>query len=366
MNRIPLSVPTLGDADAANLQACIDENWVAARGRFVTEFERVFAAYHDSPDAVSVVNGTAALHLAMVELGIGPGDEVIVPALTFVATANAVRYVAATPVFADVDPMTYGVSAETIATLLSPATRAILVVHLYGHPVDIDPIGALAKKHGIALVEDATESLGARYRGQLCGTLGDIGCFSFNGNKVITTGGGGMLLARQPETLAHLRHISLNARQPGREYLHDEVGFNYALSNLHAAIGVAQFQRLDELLDRRRYVAQRYASALADVEGLTFCAEAPWARSNFWLMSVLVDHERYGESRDELMARLDAAGVDSRPFFYPVPLLGPYRAFSEGDFPTSTRLHASGLSIPSSASLGKDDQARVVEVLRSR
>jgi perosamine synthetase len=356
----------LGEAEAANLQACIDENWVAARGRFVGEFERSFAEYHDAADAVSVVNGTAALHLALVALGIGPGDEVVLPALTFVATANAVRYAGATPVFADVDPETYGVSAETIAPVLSPATRAILVVHLYGHPVDMDPIQTLADQRGIATVEDATEALGSRYRGRLCGTLSDIGCFSFNGNKVITTGGGGMLLARDPKTLTHIRHLSLNAREPGREYLHDEVGFNYALSNVHAAIGVAQFHRLDEMLDRRRRIAGRYASAVEDVDGLTFFGEAPWATSNFWLMSVLVDEERYGESRDDLMARLDAAGVDARPFFCPIPQLAPYREFSHRDFQTSERLHATGLSIPSSAHLTEVDQDRVIDVLRRR
>jgi perosamine synthetase len=365
-SRIPLSVPVLGDAEREYLQECIEENWIAARGRFVPAFEQAFADYHGRPDAVSAINGTAALHLAMLELGLGPGDEVIVPALTFVATANAVRYVGATPVFADVDPDTYGLTADSVAGCIGAATRAILVVHLYGHPVDLDPILELARAHELWLVEDATEALGSRYRGKLCGTLGDVACFSFNGNKVMTSGGGGMLLARDDERLSHLRYLTLQAREPGKEYLHNEVGYNYALSNVHAAIGLAQFERLDELLKHRRRLAERYAETLADTAGLTFCREAPWATSNFWLMSVLVDPERYGESRDKLMERLDDAGVDSRPFFHPIPLLLSYSDFAGGDFPTSRRLHARGLSIPSSADLDEEAQDRVIELLRRR
>ena len=312
---------------------------------------------------MSTSSGTAALHLAMVELGLGPGDEVIVPALTFVATANVVRYVGATPVFADVDPRTYCVTAESIASCIGPATRAIVVVDLYGHPVNIDPILELAQAHELAVVEDATEALGSRLRGNLCGTSADIACFSFNGNKVMTSAGGGMVLASQ-ERLAHLRYLTLQAREPGKEYLHGEIGFNYALSNVHAAIGLGQIERLPELLADRRRLAERYGAMLADVDGLTFCQEASWATSNFWLMSVLVDADAYGESRDELMDRLDRTGIDSRPFFYPLPLLQPFREQAYGHHSTSRFLHASGLSIPSSANLDRRSQDRVIEALR--
>jgi perosamine synthetase len=365
-SRIPLSVPALGADEARNLEACIAENWVAARGRFVAEFEQAFAAYHDADDAVSTVNGTAALHLALVELGIGPGDEVIVPALTFVAPANAVRYVGANPVFADVDPETYGIDAASVASCIGPTTKAIIVVHLYGHPVDMDPIRELAREHRISVIEDATEALGSRCRGALCGTLGDIGCFSFNGNKVITSGGGGMLLARDPKRLGHLRHLSLQAPESGREYVHDEVGYNYALSNLHAAVGLAQFHRLDQMLVRRRRIAERYAEGLSDVEGLRFCGEAPWATSNFWLMSVLIDPDVFGESRMKVMDRLDDGGVDSRPFFSPISSLPPYREFRHAGLSVSERLHADGLCIPSSSTLDEADQDRVIDLLRRR
>ncbi len=290
----------------------------------------------------------------------------IVPALTFIAPANAVRYVGASPVFADVDPETYGVDAASVAPCIGPTTKAIIVVHLYGHPVDMDPIQELARERRISVIEDATEALGSRYRGVPCGTLGDIGCFSFNGNKVITSGGGGMLLARDSGRLAHLRHLSLQAPEAGREYLHDEVGYNYALSNLHAAVGLAQFQRLDEMLAQRRRIAERYAEGLRDVEGLRFCSEAPWAKSNFWLMSVLIDPDEYGESRTEVMDRLDGAGVDSRPFFFPIPSLPPYRESRHDALATSEHLHATGICIPSSSTLEDADQDRVIALLRGR
>jgi perosamine synthetase len=369
LTRIPLSEPSLGKVEAAYLGLCIEDNWVAAGGRFVSEFEELFAKFHGRPGAVSMTNGTAALHLAMIELGVGPGDEVLVPALTFVATANAVRYVGATPVFVDVDPVSYTIDPADAASRISERTRALVVVHLYGHPADMDALLALAGDHSLVVVEDATEALGARYRGQLCGTLGDIGCFSFNGNKVITAGGGGMVLATDSNRLEHIRHLALQGREPGTcEYHHDEVGFNYALSNLHAAIGLAQLQRLDELLARRRALAARYAAALAGVDDLTFCKEAPWAGSNFWLTSVLVDPAIHGRSREQLMRTLDDAGIESRPFFTPLPDTRAYRAEPDakegGGFPVARQLHAAGLSLPSSAGLEKAEQDRVIEELK--
>jgi perosamine synthetase len=361
--RIPLSEPTLGATEEAYLRACIEENWVATNGRFVREFENLFATLHGCRAALSVASGTAALHLAMAELGIGPGDEVLVPALTFVATANAVRYTGATPVFVDVDPLTYTIDPAHAASLVGERTRALIAVHLYGHPADMNPLCALARTNGLALVEDAAGALGACYRGQPCGTIGDLGVFSFNGNKLITAGGGGMLLARDPARLEHMRHLSLQGREPGTvEYLHDEVAFNYALSNLHAAIGLAQLERLEELLAHRRWLAARYADALAWAPGLTFCAEAPWADSNFWLMSVLLDGE-HTRSREQQIASLADAGIQTRPFFTPLPDVAAYRDSRTAEIPVARRLHAQGLSLPSSASLSEADQDRVLAEL---
>jgi perosamine synthetase len=364
-DRIPLSVPVLEGNELEYLRACVEENWVAANGRFVGAFEEAFAARHCAPAAVSTGSGTAALHTALVELGIGPGDEVIVPALTFVASANPVRYVGAAPVFADVDPETLTLDPAVLPALCSEATRAIVVVHLYGHPADMDPILALAAERGLAVVEDATEALGSRYRDRPCGTLGDIGCFSFNGNKVITTGGGGMLLASDPGRLEHMRYLTLQAREPGsREYLHGDVGFNYLLSNLHAAVGLAQLERFDELLEARRRIAERYANGLEGVEGLRHVGEAPWARANRWLNSVVVDAEHYGEDREALLSRLNGEGIEARPFFHPLHRLAPYAPFARGELPRADRLHANGLNLPSSAALAPTEQDRVISALR--
>ncbi len=365
--RIPLSVPLLAGNEGAYLQACIEENWVATNGRFTRAFEEAFADRHGFQDAVSTVTGTAALHTALVELGIGPGDEVIVPDLTFIASANPIRYVGASAVLADVDRQSYTLDPAQLEELVTDRTRAIVAVHLYGHPVDMDPVLELARSAGLFVVEDATEALGSLYKGRPCGTLGDIGCFSFNGNKVITTGGGGMLLARDPDRLAHMRLLTLQGRVPGsREYLHSDVGFNYAMSNLQGAVGLAQLERLDELLRARREHAVRYGEALADVEGLSFACEQPWARSNFWLSSVLVDQARYGEDRLELAERLSDGGVETRPFFLPLHLQAPYRGCATVPPRTSAHLHEVGLCLPSSASLAPADQDRVLGLLGRR
>lgn len=364
--RIPLSVPSFVGREAKYLQECVESGWVAARGPFVERFEDLFAAIHDRASAVSAASGTAALHTAMADLGLRAGDEVIVPTLTFIASVNPIRYVGATPVFVDADPTTYTLDVEAVERAVGPRTRAIVAVHLYGQPVDMDPILDVATRHDLAVIEDATEALGARYRGRACGTIGDVGCFSFNGNKLITSGGGGMLLARSAERLEHIRFLTLQGRDPDRlEYVHSEVGFNYTLSNVQAAVGLAQLEGLEERLIRKRAIASRYAAGLADVAGLKPFRQPEWADGSFWLNAVLVDHA-YERTRDETIAALSAAGIDSRPFFTPIHLLPPYREFATNPFPVSERLHQQGVLLPSSPSLTDDDQARVIGALRDR
>lgn len=364
--RIPLSVPSFVGREAEYLQECVESGWVAARGPFVERFEALFAAIHEQQSAVSVASGTAALHTAIADLGIGAGDEVVVPTLTFIASVNPVRYVGATPVFVDADPDTYTLDVGAIEAAVGPRTRAIVVVHLYGQPVDMDPVLDIAARHGLPVIEDATEALGARYRGRACGTIGDVGCFSFNGNKLITSGGGGMLLARSADRLEHLRFLTLQGRDPDDlEYLHSEVGFNYTLSNVQAAVGLAQLEGLEERLTRKRELATRYLGGLAGVPGLTPFRQPDWADGSFWLNAVLVDEE-YGRSRDETIAALSAAGIDSRPFFMPIHLLPPYREFATGPFPVSERLHREAVLLPSSPALTDADQDRVIDVLRDR
>lgn len=362
-DRIALSEPTFTGRELDYLRDCIESGWVAARGRFVREFEAEFAAYHGAHDAVTTASGTAALHLALAGLGIGPGDEVIVPTLSFIATVNPVSYVGAAPVFADVTRDTYTLDPQQLESLITERTRAIVVVHLYGQPTDMDAIEAIAHPRGIAIVEDATEALGARYRGRLCGKLGTVGCFSFNGNKVITSGGGGMLLAADPELLERMRHLSLQGRVPGTaEYLHDSIGFNYVMSNLQAAVGLGQLEGLDARLARKRQIAARYRAALAPLPGIECFSEPEWSEGNFWLNSVLVDPES-GIDRHALMAWLDARGIESRPFFHPLHRLQPYARAGQPELPVADLLHSRGVSLPSSAGLTDADQERVIEAL---
>lgn len=362
--RIPLSEPRFDGREAEYLQACIDERWVAGNGRFVREFEERFAALHGRPGAVAVSSGTAALHLALADLGVGPGDEVICPALTFVASASPIHVVGATPVLVDVDPETFTLDPAALEAAITERTRAVVVVHLFGHPAEMDAISAIAARHGLAVIEDATEALSSRHQGRLCGTLGDAGCFSFNGNKVITSGGGGMVLARDDARLEHIRHLHKHARVPGTtEYLHDEVGFNYALSNLQAAVGLAQFESLDGRLADRRRLAARYAELLDGAEGLRFTIEAPWATHNFWLMTVVVDPARRGRGRTELLRALNDQGIEARPFFTPLNRLAPYAGGAAT--PVADHLHEHGICLPSSAQLTDDEQQRVVDVLRA-
>lgn len=356
----------VGEREAAYLQQCIAENWVASKGRFVAEFEQLFASIHGRAEAVATISGTAALHLACLDLGLGPGDEVLVPAMTFVASANAVRYVGATPIFVDVEPGTFTIDPDKAASCVSPRTRAIMPVHLYGHPADMDAITAIAADHNLAVIEDATEALGSLYHGKLCGTFGDFGCFSFNGNKVITAGGGGMVLARDAARIAHIRHLALQGRVAGSlEYLHDEVGYNYGLSNLQAAVGLAQLERLDEFVARRREIAARYATRLADAKVVTFSTEAEGVRSNYWLMSVLTCESSQGPGRDSIMAALAAANIQTRPFFTPLPDLPMYSTSSSDvhEFAVARDLHERGISIPSSATLDVEQQDRVAATL---
>jgi perosamine synthetase len=363
LTRVPLSVPTLGDREALYLQQCIEERWVAGKGRFVREFEALFAEMHGVQDAVSVASGTAALHLALLEAGVRPGDEVVVPALTFVASANPVLYAGATPVFADVDPGTFTLDPAAFDAAITDRTTAVVVVHLFGHPADMDPIIAIARRHDIVVIEDATEALGSTYKGRLCGTLGEFAAFSFNGNKVITSGGGGMVLARDPERVGHIRHVSLQARVPGTfEYRHDELGFNYGLSNLQAAVGLAQLETIEERLAARRVIFTRYSEALDGRPGLRFTREEPWARSNCWLMSVLIDPETHDRDRDRVMRDLDAVGIEARPFFAPLRRHDHLRGF-QGQAPVADRVHSRGLNIPSSADLDADAQGRVIAAL---
>jgi perosamine synthetase len=308
-----------------------------------------------------VCNGTVALHLALHALGIGPGDEVIMPALTFVATANAVHYTGAAPVFADVDPVTWTVDPESVARLISPRTKAILPVHLYGHPAPMPALRALAEEHRLLIIEDAAEGHGASIQARRAGSLGDIAAFSFYANKIITTGEGGMLTTNNAALAARCRMLRDHSMSPEHRYWHAEVGFNYRMTNLQAAVGVAQMARIDAFIARKREIARQYNAALADIPGITLPCELPGCTNVYWMYSVLVG-EAFPLSRDSLMLRLREQGIDSRPFFHPLDTLPPYRSCEP--CPTALQLGRTGVNLPSAPSLTDEQVAYICACIR--
>jgi perosamine synthetase len=358
---IPISEPTLGEREIELVSDAVRSGWVSSIGEYVTAFEKELAECCGVAHAVATSNGTTALHLSLAVAGIGPDDEVIVPSLTFVATAAAVRYVGASPVLADSDPAHWCVDPEDVANRITPRTRAIVAVDLYGHPADMDALAEIASEHDVVLVEDAAESLGADYRGRPAGGLGLLGVLSFYGNKLITTGEGGAVLTDDPVLADRARLLRDHAMDPKRRYWHGEIGFNYRITNMQAALGVAQLERLDEFLERKRAIAAVYRAGLQDLPGVTLQEEADWARSSWWMTTLRID-AACGVDRDELAARLRADGVDSRPAFVPLHLLPHLR--QDGTLPVAEAIGGEGLSLPSSTSLTDSELEHVIGSVR--
>lgn len=363
--RIPLDAPWLGKLERDYVLRAVESGYVSSAGPLVVEFEERFAAYVGTRHAVATVNGTSSLHLALRLLGIGDGDEVIVPALTFIATVNPVTYVGAKPVVVDVDPFTWNISAEALEAAVTERTKAIIVVHLYGNPADMDVIMKVARKYRLAVVEDATEALGATYKGQMAGTFGHVGVFSFNGNKIITTGGGGMLVTNDPQLARRARILVNQGRDPEEiEYSHEEIGYNYRLTNLQAALGLAQLERLPEFLATKRQNAAIYRKELGDVEGLHWQQETSGAQSNGWLFSIWIDENKFGGDRHSVMQRLKSRGIQVRPLFKPIPEQPCYADFSFAPCPVASRIYGGGLSLPSASFLTADEILYVCSALK--
>jgi perosamine synthetase len=380
---IPLSEPHLVGNELAYVTECITTGWVSSVGTFVERFESEIAAYTGAAHAVATSSGTAALHTALLTLGIGPGDEVLVPTLTFIATANAVSYTGASPVFMDCDEY-MNLDPESVhrfceeeceyddERLTDRATgkrvRAIVPVHIFGHPVNMEPIMQTARRYGLYVVEDACEALGSRYTsetyaGQAPGTIGDIGCLSFNGNKIITTGGGGMIVTQDAELARHAKHLTTQAKEDGPYYVHNEVGYNYRLTNIAAALGVAQIEQLDAFVQRKREIFSRYADLLAGVSEVRMVAEPPGTRSNCWLCSLSMQNGA-GVRRDALMQSLAQAGVQARPVWTLNHTQRPYTGCEAYRIERATTWHESTLSLPSSVGITDDDVAYVAEKVR--
>jgi perosamine synthetase len=361
---IPVFAPWLSENARRYVLDCLDTGWISSLGEYVTRFEREFARFCEVEHAVATSNGTTALHLALATLEVGPGHEVLVPDLTFVATANVVRYTGATPVLVDADPVTWTMDPADARRKVTARTRALIPVHLYGHPCDMDPLLDLARAHGLSVVEDAAEAHGARYHGRRVGGLGHLAAFSFYGNKIVTTGEGGMLVTRDPALAERAAFLRDHAMDPRRRYYHPEVGFNYRMTNIQAAIGCAQLEAIEAILTRRKALAAAYEAGLAGLPGLTRPPAAPWAESVYWMYSVLVE-PAFGLDRDAVRDGLRARDIDSRPFFVPLHELPPHRPSpGAGSFPVATRLARTGLNLPSGTGLEPAEIGAVCAALR--
>jgi aminotransferase in exopolysaccharide biosynthesis len=369
---IPLAEPFLGDAARRYVLDCLDTNFVSSVGPYVERFEAEFAATVGAPYAVACASGTAALHVAMRLIGVGPGDEVWVPTLTFIASANPILYERGTPVLVDSEPRTWNLDPEPIVAEMARRAaagrrqpKALLVVHLLGRAADLAPLAEACDRYGVHLIEDAAEALGARYTsgpfaGRQVGTIGTVGCFSFNGNKLITTGGGGMIVTTDPALAKRAKHLTTQAKCPGLAYWHDEVGYNYRLTNLAAALGVAQLEQLPDLLARKRRIAGRYDQLLATVPGMTIPSAVDWAAPSHWLYSVLVNDR---EAQDRLIDDLGNARIQARPIWTPLHRMPVYADAPRLGAAVADDLADRGLSLPSSAGLTDEQQDRVISTL---
>ena len=363
---IPMSEPDLKGNEESYVAEAVRSTWISSSGPFVDRFERDFAEACASRTAVSTSNGTAALHLALLALGVGPGDEVLVPSLTYIATANAVRYVGAEPVFADVDPLTWCLDPEDLAGRITPRTRGIIAVHLYGHPADMDAINQVAEAHGLWVVEDAAEAHFARYKGRTVGSLARLAAFSFYGNKILTCGEGGALTLDDPELEERIRLFRNQGADPQQRYFFPVTGYNFRLTNVACALLCAQMERRESLIARRRQIFETYEALLADVPGLGFQPVAEWATPAPWLFSMTVDERVYGHSRDALMAELAAQGIETRPFFRALHRLPPFQKASQerGEtLPVTDSLSRCGLNLPSYPGLSDDDLRRIAKAI---
>lgn len=364
---IPVCVPLLGAKELEYVTECIKTNWISSKGRYVEEFEEKFAEYCGCKYGITTTSGTTALHLALASIDLKTGDEVIIPASTMIATAFAVVYCGVKPVLVDAEPETWNIDVEKIEEKITNKTKAIMPVHIYGHPCDMDPIMKLARGHDLYVVEDAAEAHGAEYRGKKTGGIGDIGCFSFYANKIITTGEGGMLVTNDEEIVEKAKSLrNLCFPKEKRVYLHSEVGYNYRMTNIQAAIGLAQFERMDELAEMRRRNAHLYNECLKDIKGIKLPPEKEWAKNVYWMYSILIEDE-FGMSRDKLMKELEKKGIETRTFFIPMhkqPVFQNMGLFKGENYPVAVELARRGMYLPSSSGLKEEEISYVCNAIR--
>ena len=365
---IPVCEPTLDGNEEKYVLDCLATNWISSSGKYLRQFEEGFSRHCGVRHGVACTSGTTGLHLALTALGVGPGDEVLIPDFTLIVSANSVIATGARPVLVDVEPGTWCMDPDRLEEKITPRTKVIMPVHMYGHPCDMDRILEIARRRGLRVLEDACEAHGAEVRGRRVGSLGAAAVFSFYGNKIMTTGEGGMVVCNDDAFAARLR-LLVNQGFEEPRFVHRVMGFNYRMTNLQAAVGVAQLEKLDEKVARKRELARMYAERLADVRDLELPVERAWAKSVYWMYGIVLG-ERYRISRNELMRRLREQGVDTRAFFHPMHLQPVFQGSDPlfpdvaGEFPHSARAGGRGLYLPSGHSLTESQIDRVVDALK--
>lgn len=374
---IPLCEPYLAGNEWRYVKECLDTGWLSTAGPVVGKFEQAVARHLGVEGAVAVSSGTAGLHLALLAAGVRPGEEVVVPALSFVAPVNAVCYVGAQPVFMDASVRSWNLDVEKLAAFLDKQcevrgeacfnqktnrrVRAMVAVHLLGLCCDMDPLLALATQYRLQVIEDAAEAMGVQYKGKPVGTLGDIGVFSFNGNKVVTAGGGGMVVAKQKRDLEYARYLSTQAKDNPLEHVHNAIGYNYRLTSLQAAVGLAQLEQLDRFLEKKREVARYYEESFRNIEEITLMPSPDFCQPTYWLYTVLLGKNRTLQARKAIIQKLNAEGIGARPFWHPLHRLLPFERFESYQIEQADSLYVRGVGLPSSVGLKAEELARVVE-----
>jgi perosamine synthetase len=363
---IPVNEPLIGEREAAYVLDCMRSGWISSEGPYIARFEDAWAAYCGARYGIAVTNGTAALYAAIAALGLGPGDEVILPSFTIIGCAHAILAAGATPVLVDADPATWCIDVSEVGERITPRTRVILAVHIYGHPVDMQPLRDLASRYGLKIVEDAAEAHGAEYRGARAGSLGDIACFSFYANKILTTGEGGMVLTDDPALAERVRSYRNLGFRADRRFYHTEFGRNERMTAVQAAIGCAQVEDIDARVRRKREIGRRYTAQLRGVDGLQLPVEMPWAKNVYWMYGMVLD-ESIGIDAMTFASRLLRRGVVTRPFFlgmHEQPVFLEQGLFAGERYPVTERIASQGLYLPSGLTLTDAQIDRVAAVVR--
>jgi len=376
---IPLSVPEIRGNEWSYVKECLDTGWVSSVGEYVNRFECSIAKKVRAQSGVATSSGTSALHIALLVSGVQPDDEVLVSTLTFIAPVNAIRYAGAWPVLMDAEPNFWQINPDKVADFLKKncrftngelrnrasgrRIRAVMPVHILGHPVDLDPIRVIAREFDLSVIEDATECLGATYRGNRIGATSEIACFSFNGNKIITTGGGGAIVTSNAQWADRARYLTTQAKDDTVEFVHGTVGYNYRLTNIQAALGCAQLEKLDEFIEKKRSIASRYEDGFRNIAGVTLMRQAAWAESIFWLYTILIDEAEFGMDSRTLLKKLEERGIQTRPLWQPMHRSPVHRNHESFHCETADWIHARALSLPCSVGLTESDQNLVIQTV---